>query len=137
MTETGPGRTIYPTGSCFDDALDFVEARVRQRPRLARTSDLLVCHGICIIPSGNPEAGELYAHAWVEEGQVVWQGGILDGERIYFATQRDQFYIRLQVQDVTRYTLRQVWEENRRTRHFGPWESRYEALCRKKKGRAA
>jgi hypothetical protein len=119
---------IYPTHRCFDDALDFVTERMKEDPK-GLENKLLVVHGIVLMPSG-PDEGEPYAHAWVEEGSLVWQGGILDGERVYWSVEWSEFRDELRVQEATRYTLRQAYMENQRTNHYGPWLAKYEALCR-------
>lgn len=127
--------TILPTHTCFDDALDFVEERVLADPALARGESLLVVHAIALAPEG-PRKGEPFAHAWVEElveGEwLVWQLGWLGGEQVAYSMPRDEHHRHLQVVDETRYTLRQVHAENCRHGTYGPWEERYQALCRER-----
>lgn len=139
MTISGadPDETVIrPTNTCFDDALDFIAERVKRDVELAlHETRLILVHGICLAPEG-PLIGEPFAHAWVEERapgepKQVWQGGILDGERVYYGIDADEFAQMLRPQKVTRYTVREAWLENERTEHFGPWVAEYEALCRK------
>lgn len=125
-----------PTHSCFDDAMEFLEHRVKLEPGLARARSLVLVHAICLAPDG-PQKGTPFAHAWVEElmaGSVaewfVWESGLLDGKRSTFAVTRESHRAGLQVQDETRYTLHDVLRENTRTGTFGPWEEKYRALCR-------
>lgn len=121
---------ILPTGKCFDDALDFVEWRLLENPELAHHDNLLVVHGICLVPEDQARAGELFAHAWVEENNVVWQAGLVDGQRVFYGMQLLDFLTELRVQESTRYTLLEAARHNHASCHYGPWEPRYEALCR-------
>lgn len=133
MPETHSRDCIYPTGTCFDDAMDFLELRLRVDPGLANGAGLLLVHGIATFTNGMNEddrVGEPFAHAWVEEGPSVWQAGILDGQRVVYAVDRNEFYAEMKIVDATRYTIREVWEQNVRSEHYGPWEPRYEALTR-------
>jgi len=140
---------ILPTRTCFDDALEYLARRLNEMSRpafdqLMAEGGLVLVHGICIIPLDSPEAGERFAHAWVEERRddgstVVWQDGFLEcagelnGQRITYAITREEFQRELQPQRFTRYSPREAWEENRRTGHFGPWLPEYRLLCGRKK----
>ena len=119
-------RSIYPTHTCFDNALDFIAAVLQENPddRDVLVTELSLVHGICLAPDGQP-----YAHAWVEHGAHCIFAGILDGKQKYFAAFHDDYYAELGVQEVTRYTLQDALTHNRRTGHYGPWERRYRALC--------
>jgi hypothetical protein len=118
--------TIYPTHTCFDDALDYLAHRVRQNRRAAMK--LTLVHGILLAPEGKRK-GEPFAHAWVEEGGRVIQDGLLeDGSRVTWSMSVAEFREKMQPQKTTRYTVRQAARENRRTNHFGPWVPEYQAL---------
>lgn len=114
--------TILPTHSCFDDSLDFIEARVKIRIQDADT--LVLVHGICTAPDG-----DRYAHAWVEEAGLVWDSGLLDGVPIYYSCTVEEFTKARGVQQTTRYTVREALRENYRTNMYGPWKPEYLALC--------
>jgi hypothetical protein len=121
--------TIYPTGECFTDALDFISEVLTENPedRDALVEELVLVHGI-ILDSAD---GHPIAHAWVEDtrtGRCIFKG-ILDGEAQYFGASQEEYYADCQVQETTRYTLREVWEHNQRTGHYGPWKPEYLALC--------
>lgn len=66
-------RVLYPTRTCFDDAIRFLEMRVTADPRLAFGTDLVLVHGIARVPDDQDPAlcadapGSAYAHGWVEE----------------------------------------------------------------------
>lgn len=122
--------TIYPTGTCFDDALDYLVTRVKADPRIAHERRVRLAHGIALIPEGQPGAGERFAHAWVEEADHCYTMGILRGERVLVVHEHDAFYLRLRIERVTHYTIRQAYLENLRTNHYGPWKPEYLALCR-------
>ena len=132
---------LMPTGRCFDDALEFLQDRVKVNPRLATSDRLWLCHGICVgtgsCADGSIAPGQRYAHAWVEErdpavGQIAWDAGLLDGERIFVVLPRDIFHDRRQVAACTRYTPVEAWAENNRTETYGPWRLEYLALCKRK-----
>jgi hypothetical protein len=116
------GMNILPTHRCFDDALDYISERLRRHPGLVET--LILVHGIARAPNGT-----LYAHAWTEEDGVCWEGGLLNGERIWFSVSRDEYYAARQIQETTQYTCREALAENLRSGHYGPWKPIYRMLC--------
>ena len=120
---------ILPTNACFDDALELIAERVKETPTLAFGRALILVHGIARGLEDGPRPDEPYAHAWVEEGDQCWDAGLLDGQRIYYAVSREEFYAARRIQTTTRYTVRQAALENLRTGHFGPWVAEYRALC--------
>jgi hypothetical protein len=121
--------TIHPTHHCFDDALEYIVARVKREPALARDATLQLVHGIVHFPDDQPAAGKLFAHAWVEEHGQVWNAGILDGVGIWYAVERSEWYAAMRVVKTTKYSIRQAYLENLRTRTYGPWAPEYQALC--------
>lgn len=122
-------KEILPTHCCFDDALDFIAARLQREPR--DRDDLFLVHGIALAPSG-PHAGEPFAHAWVEEWNgahgVVWESGLLDGLQVCYSVEHEEYYSALRIREFTRYTAREAWRENQRSGHYGPWKDEYRAL---------
>lgn len=121
---------IFPTHTCFDDALDLIAERLKGNPALARQPATVIAlvHGILLAPEG-PHKDEPFAHAWVEEGDEVWNSGLLDGQRIYYALNRDEWYRLMRLQKATRYSLREAGRENRKSGHYGPWAEEYRELC--------
>lgn len=116
---------ILPTHTCFDDALDYIERRVLAHPSIGFGTSLLLVHGICYRPDDVP-----FAHGWVEDAGVVWDAGLIEGRRVWFAVNREEYYAKMRITDVTRYTMREVWVENTRSGNYGPWKPEYLALCR-------
>src|SRR5688500_4516611 len=104
---------ILPTYSCFDDAMDFIEARIKDNPENART--LVLVHGIAVASNGRR-----YAHAWVEQGLVCWDAGILEGKRIWYSTRMAEYYVARRIECKTRYSLLEAYDENVRSGHYGP-----------------
>lgn len=119
---------ILPTQHCFDDALDFIAERVKAEPTHAWRTDLILVHGICLIPNG-PRLGERFAHAWVEENDLCWDAGIVNGEQVYYSMFHEAFYLILKVQETTRYTIKEAWIENKKANNYGPWLPEYLELC--------
>ncbi len=113
---------ILPTFTCFDDATEYIERRVSALPALVQS--LVLVHGLAV-----GDAGEVYAHAWVEEGAACWDAGIVEGQRIWYAVRREEFYAARRVRETTRYSCLEVLLLNREHGHCGPWEARYRAAC--------
>jgi hypothetical protein len=90
---------IEPTYTCFDDALELIVERVREDRGAIET--LALVHGIA-----TGDRGDLYAHAWVEDGDHCWDSGQVAGQRVYYAVARAEFYAARRVVGSTRYTVR-------------------------------
>ena len=124
---------ILPTRHCFDDAVELIEARVTEDPKVAHEERLVLVHGICLLPNADPvtggEKGKPFVHGWVEEGTLVWDSGLWAEQRIYYAAAKDEWYAAMRVQETTRYTIRELFEENQRSGHYGPWVDRYRQLA--------
>jgi hypothetical protein len=115
-------KILFPTHSCFDDALDLIDAWVTDDP--AEYHRLILVHGICSMPGGEP-----YAHAWVErEDQCIFVGA-LNGQRQTMMVETVFFYLKFEVGETTRYTVAEAVAENARSNHYGPWKPEYIALC--------
>ncbi len=119
------GLTIYPTHTCFDDALEYIAEIVKRNVFLIDSDQHFLVHGILL----SPDFGA-YSHAWVEEGDFVWFGGIIEGQKGYCQVARNEFYEEMQVQEVTKYSIRKARRENLRTGHYGPWLDKYRQLTR-------
>jgi len=118
---------ILPTFRCFDDALELIELRVKEDPTITRHDwAIVLVHGICV-----GDDGTRYAHAWIEETGKVWDSGIIDGHRVYYAVARAEYYEAKRVAEHTKYTLRDIVRENGRSGHYGPWKPEYQTLCGK------
>lgn len=111
---------LYPTGTCFDDALELLQKLALETPRWKWNDEICLVHALCV--GGD---GELFAHAWVEQKGAVWHSGILNGEKGYAQINRDEYYKEMGAQEITRYTIRQAALENKRTMNFGPWKKKY------------
>lgn len=129
---------IEPTGTCFNDALGFLELFRLDDPviRQDMMRTLRIAHGICATP-----AGEAFAHAWVEERiiqdpdrptwpeRVVWQGMQHEsGLPAYFAVEAAWFMTAYRVRERTLYTPLECALWNVRSGHYGPWIARYQQL---------
>ncbi len=121
--------TIYPTGHCFDDALELISELVMEKPARAHDATLLLVHGIAVGDGNGVPKGHRYAHAWVEDGDLCWDGGLVDGQRIYYAVKRTEWYAARRIVHTTRYSVEQACRENFRSGHYGPWRREYRALC--------
>ena len=121
-------RNILPTHTCFTDAMELLAEAIQSNEGSAESNELLLVHAICLLPSG-----EEFSHAWVEcLGKYVWFVGILDGKREQFAADLNEYYIDARVKETTKYTPIQVWQFNRKHVTYGPWEEKYQRLCKEK-----
>ena len=113
---------IEPTFTCFDDALELINERVLEDPATIET--LTLVHGIA-----TGDRGDLYAHAWVEDSEHCWDSGQVEGQRVYYAVARAEFYAARQIVGSTRYTVREACLANLQSGHYGPWRPEYRMLC--------
>lgn len=127
------GSFILPTGECFNDAMEIIERLVKDDARRARSDEFKLVHAVCQFPDG-----ELFAHAWVERSikndTFVIFCGIYNNEKCYFHADRQEFYDDAHVLWGTRYTIYELWQENKKSGHYGPWKEEYRALTRQGKG---
>lgn len=122
--------TILPTGECFDDAIDIVQQMIRENPEIVHAENLFVVHAVC-----QSKSGVLWAHAWVEDrindvDCVLWCG-IMNGEKACLCTDLRDHYEFHRPTIVIKYTPMDVWRENAKTRHFGPWDPEIQKHCAK------
>lgn len=123
------GLTIFPTGTCFDDALEWLTELVKRSPLRGFTPNLFLCHGICLMHGIDP-----YSHAWVEEFGMVWFSGVIEEDKAMIKCDLKEFYDHFHVtEQVTKYTPWQAVEQNHAAENYGPWEQRYIDLTREGK----
>jgi len=120
--------TILPTHTCFDDAMEVVNLLLKEGDA-GRIDKARLVHGICLAPDG-PLAGTPFAHAWVEDGTACIQAGMLNGEKVFFGVEREEYLRSMRVQASTSYTLLEACVQNLASFHFGPWEPAYLAIIR-------
>jgi hypothetical protein len=124
---------VYPTGTCFDDALDLIQEILKAEPdRFSRGEIVLVLrlvHGVCRHTDGTH-----YAHAWVENvaADTCLFVGIYRNCRSVIVAARPEFYSAYRVVEtqIERYTYPQVILLNHTTGHYGPWTQTLRDLCR-------
>lgn len=118
----------HPTGKCFDDSMDFIVEVVKSAKNILQLHPWRLVHGIV-----NPTGDDRCSHAWVEniETEKIYNS-FLDtaGNRIYMEFEPDTFGRFFKIEWQRRYTIREVWDENRRTMNYGPWLPELRALCK-------
>lgn len=129
VLEKSNPENIYPTHSCFDDAMEYIESRVTEDPTLVHDERLVMTHALIEILNG-PHQGQIGAHAWAEENGEYIQMGIYQGERVWVFRTPEEVAQTLRIVDATRYTLKEVHCENVRSGHFGPWKPEHIEHCR-------
>jgi hypothetical protein len=125
---------LYSTGTCFDDAMDFLEETCKEdMVAFVKNEDLFrLVHAIV-----DPDLGDPYSHAWVEyEEKFVWSGYMFNNERIFVETPIKKFYERLNVKVSKKYTIKEMLNLNKISGTYGPWEKMFIDLCRQNKRRA-
>jgi len=117
---------IHPTFSCFDDAIEFLEALAIAGMPAHKLGQYRLVHAVCVAPDGAK-----YAHAWVEHRlrKSAWLAGIVEGKRVVYSLRLPELYEIYQPEQMTRYTPREASRENYRTGTQGPWKPEYQALC--------
>ena len=125
MKEAGSNNTVYPTYSCFDDAMEFIDY-VACEYNGEDTSMITLVHGLMTGDDGEP-----HSHAWVEDSSTKTAifAGLWKGEKIYFYSPIDEFRKSYRITYYTRYTIKEALMKNMEHLHFGPWEPKYVALC--------
>ena len=131
--------TLLPTRSCFNDAIEYLEWLGREAIATANRAlidrpDLLLVHAI-VDPIGS-DVGR-HAHAWVEDGAEIVQAAILDGQKVSVRFDRAEYEAQARIEVCTKYTMREVVDENRKHGTYGPWRDEYLALCADAPERAA
>lgn len=127
---------LMPTHQCFDDAIEFIVEELHRDAKNA--ANYRVAHAICL----NPHTGEPYAHAWVEGlelkpecDDVVVEGFLLGGVRVWVACPRAELYRTLRPQKIVHYTVEEWHQKNVETEHYGPWDPEIRKLCDEAAGR--
>ena len=121
---------VYPTHTCFDDALEYIGEMLKNHPAAVMFEDVVLVHAICIMPNGDQ-----YAHAWVESKltKTAYFFGIVKGGRVRIDVDSEEYRKELQVVEFIEYTPYEACKENYKHGTFGPWKEKYLNLCRDKK----
>lgn len=119
--------TIYPTHTCFDDALEFLSALLKDKEISLNDSEWRLAHGLC------RALDVVYSHAWVEHGDKVIFSGIIDVKegkgRAYMTADKKEYYDHFHPFDVTTYSAMEAAIMNVTHGTYGPWEQRYKDHC--------
>lgn len=112
---------LRPTGQCFTDALEFLDAMTK--PGAPNADTFTLVHARCSI------GGVPFAHAWVETLDRRWQAGMVNRRlRVFYARPRSM-PLEFNVEREWRYTVAEADAENERTLMYGPWVDELLALC--------
>ncbi len=122
--------TIYPTGTCFDDAIDYINAISLKEPWNIKlfNKQYRIAHGICLFEDWRP-----YAHCWLEKANSCYDYRLFEspeGEKVQIKYTRGEFYTLFKPQKVVRYTIRDCLHLEKRVHGYcGPWDPQIRALC--------
>ena len=112
-------KTIYPTNECFDDAIANLIHMMERGRRFDVASGLIkIVHAI-IEPHG-----EKLSHAWLEDLDLVFFSGFIDGEKCLVECAREEYYEQSKISHVVRYTLFEAYAEEKKHGHYGPWDEK-------------
>lgn len=131
---------IYPTHTCFDDALDFIDALIsgadtnilfpsNQNKFVFHLCDVWLVHGLILW------SGKRFSHAWVKSADLIIQAGFFDMKassirfKSYFALPKESFIEEFNPEDMTEYSIPDAIRMNYRYGHYGPWEEKYLSHC--------
>jgi hypothetical protein len=118
----GTGVVLHPTHTCFDDAVENL-IYLMERDGRHIVKDARIVHAV-IAPDG-----EEMSHAWLEYRGEVYFTAVKDGRRVLVVAGIAEYEAKSKIKHVTKYTLWEAYEEEKRTGHYGPWDPQYRALC--------
>lgn len=118
--------SLYPTGRCFDDAMEYMSLVFKESGKKA-LAQLTMVHGVIHIE------GRAIVHGWIEDDKNVIEGKFLRGERVYAFLDLKEYYTELMVKDFVKYTAKQALMLNLQSGNFGPWLPRYRKMLRNEK----
>lgn len=127
-------QTIYPTGKCFDDALDFIEIMIRES--MFTKAELIdrfhLVHGIYESKHFQGGVKKRFSHAWVWDKQddCAIQSGLIDNGLLYYEMPIKAFRKRMVLEKETVYSIEQAYQENVKHNNYGPWVPEYLELCK-------
>lgn len=115
---------LRPTGTCFDDSLDFLNDKLFQGLMYFN-----LIHGVCRL-----KTGEYYSHAWVEDTieESFLEIKLCDTEKVIVEYDKYDFVKETGATVWTTYAPWQALYHNWRYSNYGPWEKNYLALTRDK-----
>lgn len=117
-----PGISIYPTHTCFDDAVGIM-AIILNRNGIQVAEQIKIVHAI-IAPYG-----EKISHAWIEYKGRAYFMGFIEGKKRRVMAPIAPYEAGLNIVHVTRYTIDEAVAEELRTGMKGPWVPEYRELC--------
>lgn len=120
----GKNITLYPTNTCFDDAMDHLQELVNENPARRYSGEYVLVHGI--LDNGDHQ----YAHAWLETDQWAIDGRYFKDKHVMCEFDKKGYYLELNVVEKTVYTVQQTLAMNLKHGTFGPWEEKYRKLCK-------
>lgn len=125
---------LKPTGTCFDDALDYLAVMCRDQlgrqitPEMTEDWEMRLCHGIL-----QRQDGTRYAHAWVEDEKrkLCFDFRMKrPGKTVIIEVNMETFYAAFDVEQVSSYTIVEALTLNHKYENYGPWELYYLKLCK-------
>lgn len=127
------GKPLWPTQTCFDDALDFITFQISSLKLTLATCPFILVHGVVTYAGLGP-----FPHAWVEEPNkrapgeaLVWQGAYRNGvpPRIFYPMRFAEFSRLYQVHKRIAYTCVEADKLNEKHLNFGPWDEELRAMA--------
>jgi hypothetical protein len=104
-----PDEISKPQCKCFKAAAEFIQ----QPHAMDGPDDYRLAHG----KMATSLQGEAVDHAWVEEGDFVYEVS----ERHHLLYSKDEYYKKNKITHVRTYTVKEVIEFIDEYGHFGPW----------------
>lgn len=122
--------TVYPTHTCFDDAIDIMVEFAQSHPAAITMERITLVHAICQMDDGQD-----FSHAWVESKHLgrAYFKGLQNGRKELFECDAKSYRKDLKAREITEYDYSAMVKENYRHATYGPWEKKYIDLCRKRR----
>jgi hypothetical protein len=130
MSKKLRGVTLLPTGTCFDDAADYINHLVISTDDAGihkLNTKIKIVHAICTLENGEP-----YAHAWLEVNGTCYFGAILEhsGEKVQARVPKEEYYPSLGIQKKLYYSLKESVRLEKIVHGYpGPWDPEIRNLC--------
>lgn len=120
---------LYPTGTCFDDAVDYLNDLCSKEPWKIKwlNKQYKIVHGICLLEDGSP-----YSHCWLERANRCYDFRLYGSsikEKVMVEYTRIEYYSRFKPQKMLKYSLKDCCDLERTYGYPGPWDAELRKLC--------
>lgn len=118
--------SLYPTHTCFDDAIEIIEFFCKSNPALIKMESISLIHAVI-----HPPKYDIHAHAWIEWHfrNAIFQKNVYQGEKIITEFHRDTYWQNSRVLIYRKYSMKDVARLNKESGTYGPWDEVFKKYC--------